>query len=195
MIKLTNIYHEYINIEAKPNDQFQKKRIDSTKIQNLKSSKNSLKMHEFMHEIMKIKTKGRVERSYRPCERKNLAKIWLKTTKNLQWSLAKSERERKVLKSFEKVVWISQNTVLKKLDSWCSIDQKTGSIIRTRERLTKFFKKNFDWSKIKLDQSKFWKNCFLEKITWFLKTYLKALNIRNKNAWVWYEMLFQKHKF
>ena len=57
-----------------------------------------------MHEIMKIKTKGRVERSYRPCERKNLAKIWLKTTKNLQWSLAKSERERgkfeKVLKKY-----------------------------------------------------------------------------------------------
>ena len=59
-IKLSNIYHEYINIEAKPNDQFQKKRIDSTKIPILKSSENSLKMHEFMHEIMKIKTKGRV---------------------------------------------------------------------------------------------------------------------------------------
>ena len=25
LIKLTNIYHKYINIEAKPNDQFQKK--------------------------------------------------------------------------------------------------------------------------------------------------------------------------
>ena len=48
------------NIEAKPKDQFQKKRIDSTKIPNLKSSENSLKMHEFMHEIMKIKTKGGV---------------------------------------------------------------------------------------------------------------------------------------
>ena len=61
LIKLTNIYHEYINIETKPNDQFKKKkRIDSTKIPILKSSENSLKMHEFMHEIMKIKTKGRV---------------------------------------------------------------------------------------------------------------------------------------
>ena len=60
LIKLTNIYHEYINIEAKPNDQFQKKRIDSTKIPNFKSFENSLKMHEFMHEIMKIKTKGGV---------------------------------------------------------------------------------------------------------------------------------------
>ena len=63
------------NIEAKPKDQFQKKRIDSTKIPNLKSSENSLKMHEFMHEIMKIKTKGRVERSYQPCERKILQKF------------------------------------------------------------------------------------------------------------------------
>ena len=62
MIKLTNIYHEYINIEEKPNDQFQKKRIDSTKIPILKSFENSLKMHEIMHEIMKIRIKGGVER-------------------------------------------------------------------------------------------------------------------------------------
>ena len=43
-----------------PNDQFQKKRIGSTKTPNLKSSKNPIKMHEFMHEIMKIKAKERV---------------------------------------------------------------------------------------------------------------------------------------
>ena len=60
LIKLTNIYHEYINVEAKPNDQFQKKRIDSTKIPILKGSENSFKMHEIMHEIMKIRTKGGV---------------------------------------------------------------------------------------------------------------------------------------
>ena len=60
LIKLTNIYHEYNNIGAKPNDQFQKKRIDSTKIPNVKSSKNPIKMHEFMHEIMKITAKGGV---------------------------------------------------------------------------------------------------------------------------------------
>ena len=57
LIKLTNIYHEYNNIGAKSNDQFQKKRIDSTKTPNLKSSENPIKMHEFMHEIMKIKAK------------------------------------------------------------------------------------------------------------------------------------------
>ena len=60
LIKLTNIYHEHNNIGAKPNDQFQKKRIDSTKIPNVKSSKNPIKMHEFMHEIMKITAKGGV---------------------------------------------------------------------------------------------------------------------------------------
>ena len=60
LIKLTNIYHEYINVEAKPNDQFQKKRIDPTKIPILKGSENSFKMHEIMHEIMKIRTKGGV---------------------------------------------------------------------------------------------------------------------------------------
>ena len=124
-------------------------------------------------------------------------------TKKLQWSLAKSKRERKVWKRFEKVVWISQNTVFKKLDSRSSIDRKIGSINRTRQRLTEFFKQDFDWSKIRLDQSKFWKNSFLEKITWFLKAYLKALNIRYKNA---YEMkcssktqvlnpIFQKFRF
>ena len=107
-----------------------------------------------------------------------------------------SRREREKLKKFWKSVWISQNIVFKKkLESRCSIDRKTSLINQTRQRLTEFFKQDFDWSKIRLDQSKFWKNSFLEKITWFLKTYLKALNIRNKNAWVWDEMLFQNTSF
>ena len=55
LIKLTNIYHEYNNIGAKPNDQLQKKMIDSTKTPNLKSSENPI-----MHEIMKKKAKKRV---------------------------------------------------------------------------------------------------------------------------------------
>ena len=56
LIKLTNKDHVYNNIPTKPNDQFQKNSIESTKIPSLKSSKNSNKMHE----IMKIKTKGGV---------------------------------------------------------------------------------------------------------------------------------------
>ena len=43
LIKLNNICHEYNNIGAKLNDQFQKKRIDSTKIPNVKSSEKPLK--------------------------------------------------------------------------------------------------------------------------------------------------------
>ena len=58
-----------------------------------------------MYENMKIRTKGGVLRSYRPLWEKNLAKIRLKTTKNLLCSLAKSgEREKKVEKGFEKSV-------------------------------------------------------------------------------------------
>ena len=60
LIKLTNIYHEYNNIRAKPNNQFQKKRIDSTKIPIVKCSENPIKMHEFMHENMKINSKEMV---------------------------------------------------------------------------------------------------------------------------------------
>ena len=125
----------------------------------------------------------------------NLAKFEEENDKKFECSLAKSKRERKSWKSFEKVGWISQITVFKKLDSQSSIDRKTSSINRTKQRLTKFFKQDFDWSKIRLDQSKFWKNSFLEKITWFLKAYLKALNIRYKNAWVWDKMLFQNTSF
>ena len=100
LIKLTNIYHEYNNIGTKPNDQFQKKRIDSIKIPILKSSENPTKMHEFMHENMKINEKERVQWSYRLRKRKTLQKDWPKTTKNLSGSLP-SRRERG---NFEKVL-------------------------------------------------------------------------------------------
>ena len=60
LIKFFNKNHEYNSILTKPNDQFQKKGIDSTKTPNLKSSENPIKMHEFMHEIMKIKAKERI---------------------------------------------------------------------------------------------------------------------------------------
>ena len=60
LIKLTNIYHEYINIEAKPIDQFQKKEDWFNKNPKFEKFQKSLKMHEFMHEIKKIKAKERV---------------------------------------------------------------------------------------------------------------------------------------
>ena len=88
----------------------------------------------------------------------NLAKIEEENDKKFECSLAKSERERereKVEKLFEKDVWNSQRTVFKKPEIRCSIDWKTGSINRTRQRLIEFLKQDFDWSKIRLDQSKF----------------------------------------
>ena len=60
LIKLTNKDHVYNSIPTKPNDKFQKNNIESTKTPNLKSSENFPKMHEIMHENMKIRTKGGV---------------------------------------------------------------------------------------------------------------------------------------
>ena len=75
----------------------------------------------------------------------NLARIEEENDKKFVCSLAKSEREReKVEKLFEKDVWNSQRTVFKKPEIRCSIDQKTGSINRTRQRLTEFLKQDFD---------------------------------------------------
>ena len=156
MIKLTNNNHVYNNISTKPNDQFQKNNIESTQIPRLKRSENFPKMHEIMHENMKIRTKGGVKWSYRPWGRKTLQKLGRKRQKNLLCCLAKSKRERKVWKRFWKSVWISQSNVFFfKMETRCSIDRKIGSINWTRQRLTEFFKQDFDWSKIRLDQSKF----------------------------------------
>ena len=126
----------------------------------------------------------------------SLAKIEEENDKKFECSLAKSERERerKSWKTFEKDVWNSQRTVFKKPETRCSIDRKTGSINRTRQRLIEFLKQDFDWSKIRLDQSKFWKNSFWEKKPDFLKSYLKAYK-EKKNAWVWDEMLSQNTSF
>ena len=52
-------------------------------------------MHGFMHENMKINSKGRVLRSYRLEERETLQRNRKKTTKKSWWSLAELEREEK----------------------------------------------------------------------------------------------------
>ena len=75
-------------------------------------SKNPKKMHEKMHKNMKINAKGRVKWTYWLGERKTLQKDRRKTTKNWGWAFAKSERERKVWKTFEKWVWTSQTRFL-----------------------------------------------------------------------------------
>ena len=90
------------------------------------------------------------------------------------------EREKSFEKFWKRCLNKSNMSFLKKLDSRVSIDRKSILIDRNKQRLTKNFKCNFYWSKNRLDQSKFWKNSFLEKITWFLKKLLKALNIMSK---------------
>ena len=87
LIKLNNIDHVYNIVGQKPNDQFHKIKLESSKTPNLNRSENPNKMHEFMHENMKINAKGRVKRSYQPWERKTLQKEWRKETKKFDWSL------------------------------------------------------------------------------------------------------------
>ena len=86
---------------------------------------------------------------------KNLAKNLVENDKkSLMEPCQVGEREES-LKKFWKSVLNELNTVFKKkLDSRCSIDRKTGSINRTRQRLIEIFKRNFDWSKNRLDRSK-----------------------------------------
>ena len=85
-----------------------------------------------------------------------------------------SRRERgKFEKLLKRMLWTSQDLTFKKAHLRFSID-------RNKQKLTNNFKRIFDWSKNKLDQSKIWKNRILKKTTWFLKTLLKALNIRSK---------------
>ena len=131
-----------------------------------------------MHENMKIKPKGGIEWSYRPWGRKTLQKLRKKTTKNLKCCLAKSEREEKLKNFWRRCFWNSQRTVFKKPEIRSSIDRKTGSINRTRQRLTKFLKQDFDWSKNRLDQSKFWKNSFLREKTKFFENTIHYIEFK-----------------
>ena len=110
----------------------------------------------------------------------NLAKIEEENDKKFVVLPSQVRERRKVWKELLKKVWISQRTLFKKAETRCSIDRKTGSINQTKQRLTEFLKQDFDWSKIRLDQSKFWKKQLLREKTWFLKSYHKALNITKK---------------
>ena len=85
----------------------------------------------------------------------NLAKIEEENDKKIVVLPCQVRERRKVEKLFEKDVWNSQRIVFKKPEIRSLIDRKTGSINRTRQRLTEFLKEDFDWSKNRLDQSKF----------------------------------------
>ena len=81
----------YNILEQKPNDQFHKIRFESSKTLKYAKSENNPSMHE----KLKINEKERVIWTYRLMERETLQEIRRKTTKNLLWSLAESEREKK----------------------------------------------------------------------------------------------------
>ena len=54
------------------------------------------------------------------------------------------EEREKFEKGFEKVFESIKAMFFKKMETRCSIDQKIGSINRTRQRLIEFFKQDFD---------------------------------------------------
>ena len=76
---------------------------------------------------------------------KNFAKIQVENDKKIFFAALPSRREReKFEKTFEKVFESVKELFLKKPETQCSIDRKTGLINRTRQRLTEFFKQDFD---------------------------------------------------
>ena len=95
----------------------------------------------------------------------NLAKILEENDKKIVVLPCQFGERRKVEKLLKKMFWNSQRTVFKKPEIRSLIDRKTGSINQTRQRLTEFLKQDFDWSKIRLDQSKFWKKQLLREKT------------------------------
>ena len=144
---------------------------------------------------MKIKPKGGIKLSYWPWGRKTLQKFWRKMTKNCRESLP-SRREKNSWKTFWKgCFWNSQRTILKNLKYDLRLIEKTGSINQTRQRLIDFLKQDFDWSKIRLDQSKFWKKQLLREKTWFFENLSLSIKYNKTNAWVWDEMLSQNTNF
>ena len=81
----------------------------------MKRSENSLKMHEIMHEIIKIRIKGGVKRSYQPCGRKTLQKFGRKRQKIFYAALPSRREREKFEKCFEKVFESVKALVLKNL--------------------------------------------------------------------------------
>ena len=74
----------------------------------------------------------------------NLAKIEEENDKKIVVLPCQVEERRKVEKLFENDDLKQSKNYFKKTEIRCSIDRKTGSINRTRQRLTKFLKQNFD---------------------------------------------------
>ena len=162
--KLINHQDQVYNIiGTKSNDQFQNIWLESTKIPKRIDSKiptKCMKKNALKHEN-KCKRNGKMDLS--AWRKENLAKRSVENDKNLRKSLCRVEERKKSLKNFWKVSLNKSNLVFKKLDSRFSIDQKSVSIDRNKQRLTKKFWINLNWSKNSLDQSKIQKKHSFKK--------------------------------
>ena len=136
LIKLTNIYHEYNIIETKPNDQFQKKRIETSKTPIMNSSEKN-QWNAWRHEI-KCKRKG--IKDLLAWREENLANISKENDKKLVMEPSQVGEREESLKSFEKVPLKKSNLTFKK--TWfTSFDRSKNSFYRSKqtEILTKQF--------------------------------------------------------
>ena len=110
----------------------------------------------------------------------NLAKIEEENDKKFVVQPCQVGERRKVEKLFEKDVLKQSKNCFKKPEIRSSIDWKTGSINQTRQRLTEFLKQDFGWSKIRLDQSKFWKKQLLKEKTWIFESLPQSIEYKKK---------------
>ena len=93
----------------------------------------------------------------------NFAKNLFENDKKLRMVLVQIGERKRSLKKFWKSDLNKSNLTLKKTYPRFSIDRESVSIDRNRQKLIKNFKCNFDWSKNRLDQLKFWKNKIFDK--------------------------------
>ena len=114
---------------------------------------------------------------------KNLAKIQVENDKKIfVLPCQVGEREKSLKKTFEKVFESVKELFLKNLKHDIRLIEKQVRSIEVGRGSQNFL------NKISIDQKSDWinrnsrKNSFLEKKPEFLKAYLKALNIRYKNA-------------
>ena len=135
LIKLNYKNHHYSILEQKPIDQYHQNRFQSSKTPIYR------KCRKYPQQCMKnawkqeIKCKRKGKKTYRPSRTKTLQKSWRKTTKNRWWSLTQVREREKFEKLFEKVPLKSPIWLFRKHVSRVSIDRKTASIDRNRQRL------------------------------------------------------------
>ena len=104
------------------------------------------------------------------------------------------EREESLKKIWKSVLNQSKHCFKKNLIHNVRLIEKQVRLIEPGRGSLKFLKRiPIDWKPDWINRNS--RKTAFRKITWFFKTYLKALNVINKNAWVLDEMLFQNTSF